>query len=270
MTTGEPSAHPRAASLPRTEHAWWLVAAIMAAILAVRGLLAWGVPAPLIFPDELVYTKLARSIWETGTTQFRGQPLNFPTLLYPLLLVPAEGVASAQVAFRIIQAINVVLITSAFLPVYLLGRQFLPWRASLLIAALSQALASTLYADFAMTESLFFPVLLWAGFFSVKAAEARGMRWKVGMGLVFAIGFFTKPHGMAAMPVVLVCLAFGQALRDGWQAAGRFPGPAATLRGMASYWPAFALLAGAVALQAARSALAGGGGGIDAAAAFGS
>ncbi|MBM3275095.1 MAG: glycosyltransferase family 39 protein, partial [Candidatus Sericytochromatia bacterium] len=232
----------------------------MAVILAIRALLAWGVPSPLIFPDELVYTKLARSLFETGQTLFRGEYLNFPTLLYPLLLVPFEGAPDAIVAFRLIQALNVLLMTSAIIPVYLLARNFMTPRISLGLAVLSQLLASTLYADFAMTENLFFPVLLWSAYFAVRAAAGPEWQWKAGLGLILAIGFFSKPHGMVALPVVLGCLALAAAIGGGREGAWRR---------FAGYWPAFAILGAAIGLQLLRS-LTLGGGHVDANSAFGS
>jgi hypothetical protein len=229
-------------------------------IVAIRAFLAWGVPSPLIFPDELVYTKLARSLFETGQTLFRGEYLNFPTLLYPLLLVPLEGAPDAIVAFRLIQGLNILLMTSAIIPVYLLARTFIAPGVSLGLAVLSQLLASTLYADFAMTENLFFPVLMWAAFLAVRAAARPEWQWKAGLGLVLAIGFFTKPHGMVALPIVLGGLALASAIGGGREGAWRR---------FAAYWPAFAILGAAIAFQLLRS-LNLGGGHVDANSAFGS
>lgn len=232
-----------------------------AGLVALRAVLAWFVPSPYIFPDELVYTELARSLIESGQTTMRGQFLNFPTLLYPLLIAPFEGFADARTAYRAIQAFNAVLVTSAIFPVYLLARVYVSGRLALGVAVLSQLLPSTLYATLAMTENVFFPILMWAAYFAVKACSAPEARWKVGLGVALALGFFAKPHGMVALPVVLAALV-------AWRALGP-EGVQGALRRAAAFWPTFALLGAAVVAQIVRAAVISGGR-VDAGALFGS
>ena len=250
----------------------------MAAILAVRAVLAYFVPSPYIFPDELVYTKIARSLFESGQSSMRGHPLNFPTLLYPLMLAPVEGLADPQQAFRLIQALNIVLMTSAALPVYLLARLFVMARPALAVAVLSQVLPSTLYANLAMTENVFFPLLMWAAYFAVRACSEPGARWKVGLGAALALGFFAKPHGMVALPLVLAILVAWHALQRGAEggAEGKPLGPdparpdvRVVVRRIGAFWPTYLLLGGAVALHIIRS-VAASGGHLDSSAVFGS
>lgn len=244
------------ASAGATALAW-----IFAIALAIRGILAWRVPSPYIFPDELVYTELARSLIESGRAAMRGQALNFPTLLYPLLIAPFEALPDARMAFRAIQAFNAVLVTSAIVPVYLLARIFVARPLALGVAALSQLLPGTLYATLAMTENVFFPVLMWAAYFAVKAASAEGARWKVGLGVALALGFFAKPHGMVALPLVLVALV--------GQVAWSKRTERSLARTVADFWPTCAILGAAIGVQMVR-ALVVGGGHLDASSFFGS
>src|SRR5206468_3269615 len=100
-----PRALARAHRLPV---ALWL-GAIVAASAGIRFMLATKVPGPGIFPDELIYTDLARSFGSTGHFLVRGAPFGAWTYgpLYPVLISPAFALSSVA-AFTVVKAINCV------------------------------------------------------------------------------------------------------------------------------------------------------------------
>ena len=66
----------------------WLTA-IVATSAVLRAALAVRIPTPLYYPDEYIYSSLARSIANTGLPTVRGSFISFPALLGPYLMAPA-------------------------------------------------------------------------------------------------------------------------------------------------------------------------------------
>ena len=154
------------------------------------------VPSPYIFSDELIYLKLAQSLADLGRFELRGEFLNFPSVLYPLLLVPAQWFGNPQLNFKLVQATNIVLASSAAIPLFLLARRLFEPRHALMVALLAVLAPYMLYSNVVMSESLFFPLVMWAAFVTVRALTEEGLRWKLALGVVLGLAFFAKPHGM--------------------------------------------------------------------------
>ena len=75
--------------------------------------------SPKVIIDEALYTNIARSLAYDGTLAFRGQPVNYPYLLYPFLLVPVywlNRLIGGDI-YRMIQVYNTLLISSSVFPV---------------------------------------------------------------------------------------------------------------------------------------------------------
>lgn len=180
---------------------------LVGGVFLLHALLAVAVPSPYIFIDELIYVKLARCLAWGQPLVLRGEPVNFPTLLYPLLLAPTAWLPATEWGYLAAQLVNAALLASAALPLYLLGTRLLPPRAAWWTAALASVLPFTLFGNTAMSENLFYPLVLWTALAFV-AATAPGASWQVraGLGLAMGLAFHTKPHGMVLLPVV-VCLA---------------------------------------------------------------
>src|SRR5205807_4482581 len=78
---------------------------------------------PLYFPDEYIYGAIARSVGQHGRLAVRGAPAHFPALLEPLLTAPFWAFGNAEVAYRLTQGLNVVAMSLAAVPLYLLCRR---------------------------------------------------------------------------------------------------------------------------------------------------
>jgi hypothetical protein len=106
---------PRALSERR---AWLVVWAIAAVSVGVRSISALRSPRPWIFPDELIYAELARSLAHTGTLSLRGEAIvEAANVAYPALLAlpytAFDSLPQAYVAAKIVNA----LVMSASAPV---------------------------------------------------------------------------------------------------------------------------------------------------------
>ena len=103
----------------------WLLALVGFSAMA-RAALGLGLDAPWIFPDEIAYSELARSLAETGRPAIRGDWVFGWGEVYPALIAPAWLVFDDPVsAYRAALVINALVMSSAAIPGYLLARLFL-------------------------------------------------------------------------------------------------------------------------------------------------
>ena len=115
------AAQTRPAGKPVAEGRWrvrligWYLA-----ISAVYILLAFLLRrAPIVIIDEGLYTNIARSLAWEGKIAFRGQPVPYPYILYPLLLVPVYRLQALLGGdlYRWVQVFNVLVICTSVFPV---------------------------------------------------------------------------------------------------------------------------------------------------------
>ena len=83
-------------------------------------------PAPRYFPDEYIYTAIARALGSGHAPAVRGEPAHFPALLEPLLAAPFHAFFSPESAYRLTQFENALFMSLAAVPVYLLARRLAP------------------------------------------------------------------------------------------------------------------------------------------------
>ena len=90
---------------------------------AIRGIAATSHASPTLFPDEYIYTALARSFATTGKPLIRGHLAHFPALLEPLLAAPLWALAPTPLAYHLVQVENALFMSLGAIPVYLLARR---------------------------------------------------------------------------------------------------------------------------------------------------
>ena len=85
---------------------------------------------PWVFTDELEWTQISRSIAETGHAARRGEPIYFKSL-YAYMIAPFWWIHSTAAAYAAIKYTNVVMMTLAAVPTYLLARMLVSRRAAM-------------------------------------------------------------------------------------------------------------------------------------------
>ena len=81
---------------------------------------------PTVIIDEGLYPNIARSLAWDGEVAFRSQPVNYPYILYPILLVPIfrlNHLLGGDI-YRYVQFFNTVLVTSSVIPIWLFALDF--------------------------------------------------------------------------------------------------------------------------------------------------
>jgi hypothetical protein len=174
----EPDSDDSAPSRANRREAW-----LLASLVAVGAALlcAWTLKIRQfgIQTDELLYVKLASNIADTLSPLpvVHGESYGQPTPAYPLLLSILVGPLPMPTAFVAAHALNAVLMASAAIPTYVLARAIgvTPvW--GFLAATLAIAMPWTTFSYYLTTESLAYPVFVWAVLAIQGTVVAGGMR----------------------------------------------------------------------------------------------
>jgi len=141
------------------------VALVVVTFYAVE---AWVRKTPWVFSDELEWTQISRAIADTGHAARRGEPIYFKSS-YPYLIAPAWWIESTRLAYDVIKYVNVVVMTLAAVPSYLLARMLVSKRSALVVALLSVAIPGMFYASSIVPEVLAYPWYALASWLIVRA-----------------------------------------------------------------------------------------------------
>lgn len=194
------------------------VVLLFAAAFLVRTLLAFLFrEAPIVVIDESLYTNIARSLAWEGKLAYRGQPINYPYLFYPLLLTPVYWLQSLLGGdiYRFIQVFNTLLITSSVFPAFLFARDFTgDDRKALLTALVVALMPDMLMGAYLMTECVLWPLALWLTFFAYRMFSERGAQYGYLTALFAGLMFFTKPGAIVVGAVLLAIRLIEALIRD--------------------------------------------------------
>ena len=196
----------KAGSRPVPKHAilWLFLAAF--AIRALLNCLVFN--APTVRIDESLYVNLARSLASGGIATYRGQPVNYPYLFYPMLLSPVyrlHRLLGGDV-YRYVQLFNTLLITSSVFPVWLLGKRCTGCeRTALTAAAFTALMPDMILGAFEMSECVIWPLSLWLICIGHDLLRGRQpLRSGLLAALLGALLFWTKPGAIVPAAVFLI------------------------------------------------------------------
>jgi hypothetical protein len=222
--------------------AGWLVAIVLAATV-IEVLLTWSQHSIVLFPDELIYGELGRSLAASGDFAIRGVPAHSYPPLYPTLLAPLYAAFDdLGHVHRAVLVVNALLMALAAVPTYLLARRVTQQSRALVAAALTVAVPSLGYSRFVMTESLFYVLFVSTAYALFLVLEVPTLRRQVALMAVLAAAGLTRFQAVALAPAIVTAIVL-VTLADG-------PGRRSRLR---RYWPIWAVLsAGASVLVAVQ------------------
>ena len=181
-----------------------VLVAIVACSAVFRALAALVHTTPLYFPDEYIYSSIARSIVEEGRPLVRGGPANFPALLEPLLAAPFWIPGDPELAYRLTQIENAVFFSLGAVPVYLLVRRLgFGAGAALAAAALTVASPDLLFASFVLSEPLAYPLVLGAVYAGVCCLGRPTRANQLAVVALCGLAVFTRIQ-YVFLPVVFV------------------------------------------------------------------
>jgi hypothetical protein len=148
-----------------------------------------GHRTPLVFDDELLYTKLSQSIAEGHGLSIWGHSYFFPAPLAPLVQAPVWLLGSGGSAYFGARLLNAALMAAAVVPAYLIARRLVRTEWAVLTGLAAVALPSLGYHDTLMAEPLAYLVFLAtvAAMLSAVIDESRWARAAVPVLCLLAI-----------------------------------------------------------------------------------
>jgi hypothetical protein len=198
-----PDAFARVAAVP----AQLVLAGIVAVSFLARFVAALGHSTPLYFPDEYIYSAIARSLAEHGHPLIRGEPAHFPAMVEPLLAAPFWLTHDPSVAYRLTQAENALAMSLAAVPAYLLLRKLggSAW-AGLAAAALTVASPDLFFSTFLLADAIAYPLVLGAVYLGVCALSRPSRGAQLGFAALAVLATFTRIQ-YVFLPLVFVAAA---------------------------------------------------------------
>ena len=240
---------PRAALVPA------VVAVIFGIAVLARLLLAREIPGPWIMTDELFYSELAKSFASSGEFLIRDYPTSLWTL-YSVLISPAWAFDSTGTAYALTKSINVLLMTTAAVPVFFWARRLTSPGHAILATALVLAMPAFIYTGMVMTENAFFPAVVLSTFVLALVLERPTLLRQVLMFGAFVLACLVRVQGVvlfAMLPVAILVKVFFDL-----RAAGTALRPRPFVAELRRYWISLGVLLvlalGYLAVQVARGA----------------
>jgi hypothetical protein len=162
---------PRARTLARVARSELALGTMIVASIVGRVVAAVPHSAPRLFPDEYIYSALARSI-SHGRLTIRGASAQFPALLESIVTAPLWLLSDVEASFRAVQVLHAVIVSLVAVPVWLLARRLAlpPWQC-LAAAALSLALPDLLSASYLTADAVGLTLAVAAVYAAVVALE---------------------------------------------------------------------------------------------------
>ena len=158
---------------------------VLAGIYGVAVLYHWlqsrAHVTPAVFTDELLYSKLAQGIASGHGFVLRGEGVPFPAPLAILAQVPAWLIHSTPMAYAVLKALNVLVMSAAVFPAYCLARRVARPSYALLAAAAAVTGPAMLYAPYLMSEALAYPVFLLALATMVRAIDTPSRQMEIAV-----------------------------------------------------------------------------------------
>ncbi len=198
-----PDAFARVAAVP----ARLVLAGIVAVSFLARFVAALGHSTPLYFPDEYIYSAIARSFAEHGHLLIRGEPAHFPAMVEPLLASPFWLAHDPSLAYRLTQAENALAMSLAAVPAYLLLRKLggSAW-AGLAAAALTVASPDLFFSTFLLADAIAYPLVLGAVYLGVCALSRPSRGAQLGFATLAVLATFTRIQ-YVFLPLLFVAAA---------------------------------------------------------------
>ena len=166
----------------------------------------WLLHGPTVIIDEGLYTNIARSLAWEGKLAFRSQPINYPYLLYPFLLVPVywlNRLAGGDV-YRYVQVFNTLLITSSVIPAYLFAHDFSKDRSKARRAVIIVAvMPDMIFGGYEMTECLLWPLALWMIYCCWLGYRTGKLKYYLLTAMFTGLMFAAKPGAITVGAVML-------------------------------------------------------------------
>jgi 4-amino-4-deoxy-L-arabinose transferase-like glycosyltransferase len=184
--------------------AWGLLAALVGVSTIVRAWAGLRIPTPWIAADEMIYSELGRSLWETGRLEILGADTPFYSLVHPALIGLPLAVFDTAPGYDVARVLQALVMSLTAVPVFLWGRRLMDERWALVAATLTLALPAFAYSGLLMTETVFLPAMTLAAWAAASALERPTPRAQALLVGAVALAVLTRLQALVLVPAVLL------------------------------------------------------------------
>lgn len=192
-----------------------VLAAIVGVSTVVEGLAARMAPGPTMFPDEYLYSQLARSFATTGKLGYvRGVNAHFVPLLTPILTAPVWLVHDVLTSYRLAQIEGSFAMSLTAVPVYLIAKR-LGARPALALGAAAIAVAGPqmVFTSFLASEPFAYPLAFAVVAAAIAAIDRPSLRAQVILLALSGFAAFDRLQ-LAALPICAAVAAVLVGVRE--------------------------------------------------------
>lgn len=139
----------------------WSLALLVVAGTSLRTILGESRRTLVYFPDEYLYSALARSVAAAGVPLVRGDSAHLPSLLAPYLMAPPWLIHNPQIAYRAALGWASLWFSLAAVPAWALARRVgVSSRGALVVAVAAVVLPGGVFTTMVLSEPFAYPLFL--------------------------------------------------------------------------------------------------------------
>ena len=185
---------------------FFILALMYAAGVVIRyGLALYTHVYTTVIIDEHLYYSIARSIANGEGLLFMGQPADYSSILYPLIISPVYLLPEGTNYFQMIQLWNILLMHLSIIPLYALARDIIGDRKTALAAAAVSLLApDMMLGGYVMSEAILFPLICTMMYVAYQYFVHKKV-WQLAVaGVIGGLIYCTKPGQVIPAAVILI------------------------------------------------------------------
>jgi len=174
-------------------------------VVLLKILLSSLIPSPSAYSDEYIYIKLARSFFFDFNFTIHNVMVDIYPPLYPMLLSISYISKDMTIVYFLMKVINALISSLIIVPAYLLSKEFLNEKKSLIIALLISIIPSNFsFTPYIMSENLFYPLSLFTIYFIYKSFSEKGYKYSVLAGIFLALSYLTRTIAISLVSAFMI------------------------------------------------------------------
>ncbi len=201
-----------AARSRRRPSPWVAVGALVVLSTALRAWSALDVPVPWIAPDEMTYGLVGQSLYRSGSLDILGGPTPYFSALVPAFVGLPLSLGNLVLGYDLLKVLQALAMSLAAVPVFAWGKSLCGPRWALVAAALTLALPGLVYSGLVMTEVLFYPLLVLAGWAAARAIERPSLGRQALLAAAVALATLTRLQALVLVPAILCAYGLDAAI----------------------------------------------------------
>jgi len=170
----------------------------------IKIVLSYFINIPSILSDEYLYFKAAESIFSNLSYSIHGIPFSSYPPLYSLLISLSFIFSDLHTAYFVSQLFNAIFSSLILIPSYLISREFMDSKKSLLISVVVGLLPMNfIFSSFIMSENIFYTLFLFSIYFLYKSFKSAGYKYDIIAGLFVGFSFLSR---FAAISLIFITI----------------------------------------------------------------